>query len=57
MVATMMIRAQMKPHHNAIMKRLTLNSHHSEESDRHNNNKNDTMIAEFAHAKYRHSYF
>ena len=49
MVATMMIRAQMKPHHNAIMKRLTLNSHHSEESDRHNNNKNDTKITEFAH--------
>ena len=45
----MMIRAQMKPHHDAIMKKLTLNSRHSEGGDCHNNIKNDTMIAEFAH--------
>jgi len=49
MVTAMMIRAQMKPHHDAIMKKLTLNSRHSEGGDRHNNIKNDTMIAEFAH--------
>ena len=49
MVATMMIRAQMKPHHNAIIKMLTLNSHHSEESNHHTNNKNNPMIADFAH--------